>query len=403
MDQEGAMRRRFLRAGAVITSAATAGCLRLVDQTNEQPTTGGGTQTQATEQASMPEFSLVRQWEPPVGADIVKSTEESFILAAATDDEQRIDRYSVDGTSNWTAIIGGLHATEPDQMVVTDSKVYLGDYKEAERENQLSTGQIWCYPKSVPDSDSRHTNDWSATTDGQVEFLDATDDLCVAGTNSPDVNWASENTGRVYAISGTDGSIQWRNENFESTYIKGVEITESGVVVGTSDQIVLLDAGSGEIIRELESAGVFDGGMTFSEGVLYKTGNVERAIEVSSGDQIWESSEVPETVGRTSPTVSRTHGKLIFGTRTGRIVVLALESGDLHWKGRMPSRITTSPKVWRDFVFIVDESGEMGIFNVNTSERRLKSGYETSPPFSFVQDTIFLGGLLDTAYSIEIE
>ncbi|NHN41025.1 PQQ-binding-like beta-propeller repeat protein [Halorubellus sp. JP-L1] len=420
MSDTDLTRRRLLCAGASLGGLGTAGCLRLTsDSTDatrdeEEPTTNStrdegapsasdDTQTVETTEEStqqqVVELSLSQQWKPALGGDVAKSTAESFFLIESDEDGCRVDRVDTNGKSLFTVTAGGLNYMEQEQLAIGDSQLYFGGYDEAEGESSVSTGRLYCCSTTDPGE----TPKWEMTVDGEVIFVDAAPNLCVVGTNSYDVHYEGENQGRVYGVDPTDGTVMWQNETFDAAFIEGVERVDEGVVVGTSNRVILLDPDTGDEMAELSESGVFGGGMTLSDGVLYTSDRSDRAISVESGETLWETTELPETVDRTDCLVARDHDQVVFGTRTGRVVSLDSETGALRWKQTMPAKVTTPPKRWRGFAVVVDDSKAVRAFDLNNEGAAVESASTKPTPFCFVGDTAFFGGLDNTGYTVGVE
>jgi outer membrane protein assembly factor BamB len=201
---------------------------------------------------------------------------------------------------------------------------------------------------------------YAASVDGRVVALDAVSgetiwaqdlDVRVAGALGADERILALGTasGEVIALERDGGAVRWRR-TLSSEVLAPPAVGQASVVVRTADgHVFALDAASGEQ-RWLYSRNVpaltlrgHSSPVLVSDGVVagFDNGRLS-ALDLATGSAAWESTvAVPE--GRTDlarmvdidadPLVDR--GDLFAGAYQGRVVGVALGSGEVAWAREM--------------------------------------------------------------------
>jgi outer membrane protein assembly factor BamB len=165
---------------------------------------------------------------------------------------------------------------------------------------------------------------------------------------------ATEQQPLVQAINNDDGTVGWQKE-FEDTFFRGIALHESRVVVGTSQSLYLLDAATGDTIKELRFGTSAFGGLAKIEDTVYIADSEIKAYEVETGEQLWS-----ETIGREPDSkILAQDDRLYAGTDAGFVVARSLTDGSKLWEANAGQSIETRPAVSNNIVWVGDATGNI--------------------------------------------
>ena len=166
-------------------------------------------------------------------------------------------------------------------------------------------------------------------------------------------NWGD---GTYYAVNASDGSILW-TQTIGDEYTAGTVIVDGIVYVPlVYDQIVAMDALTGEIIWDREVQSSLHATPAYESGILYTGHYRMQAVNASTGDIIWTGplSRVSSSVLLVGDTVcGHGHGYVMCLNKTDGVEVWLTDVGTTDaW-----SAIESTPAVLGDRLFVGTQDG----------------------------------------------
>ncbi len=163
---------------------------------------------------------------------------------------------------------------------------------------------------------------------------------------------------RLYALSATDGSIDWTYES-EDGFPKGVYATETAVsFIGYQDFANGIDAKTGELLWRKDT-GNWVPTLTGADNIIYfgSANTIVHALNMDDGDIVWQHNIEEGTFNYVLGAPIRTDDDLIFLSQHGNIMVLNAHDGSLRWQ--FPTGITsrTGLSIFDNWLYIGDQDG----------------------------------------------
>lgn len=291
-----------------------------------------------------PEIDSSTTFDAGVSVAPVGSEQYSYIYTLrnlwAFDDEGEAWRFTPGG--DWVG-----HSSP----VIDDENIYFGAGSDTDSAEDGNAAFVYALDRTTGDVQWRHKiadKDWMDV--GVV--LD--DDKVITGTASTPPEDASDGVGQALALSKSNGDLEWAT-NITPESVPAVYNGEV-YMAGSSGRVYALDGSSGEIQWEFNTGGsmysptVTDDAVYASnhDGFLY-------AIDRNTGEQLW-NFDAPGGLS-VSPAVWESY--IIAGTWHGRIeggsdaVVFALNpDGSTAWTVDINANVTSDPVVVDNVLYI---------------------------------------------------
>jgi outer membrane protein assembly factor BamB len=407
MARERTWSRRGLLSGCAGAGVvATAGCLRLTDDSTGTPTDGqagteaggsattdptGATPTDAPDEPmtaeSAPEVDLVPAWSG-AGSAVAAADGDFFVRPRLT----RLSRVRTGGTTVFDADIpdGYLASISPtfrNALHADETGVYVG----ADARDEVDTGGR-VYALDPESGDERWM--YEEPGDGLHDSIRAV--TVVDGT----VIYASQSSGSgddqepiVRGVDAETGDEQWRIGLSEG-FVNGIVAHGDRLFVAQTFELYIYRRSTRE---ELETRRLSTG---FSRPVrlgdtLFAPGETVRALTLPDAEERWAVETGREV--NTTPGVGETG--VFVGTESGFVLGYDRETGDPLWEGRAPGVVEHPPVVEDGLVWVATERGDLLAFTEAGGElvyeEEVASGFEFT-----IQDNILNDDERDTAYEI---
>ena len=223
--------------------------------------------------------------------------------------------------------------------------------------------------------------------------------------------------GKLIKINSENGEVTWSKtifDNLENSIIgppaiSGEYINENNITIYIhtgNNELFSINGITGKINWKSIFSLPFRGGLTFFQNKLFASdyeGTIF-SIDSNNGKVIWKNSlgtDYNSVYTSARPIIAK--DKLIVPGTGGSFFVLSLKNGEMKWTDNISSNsqlpklyhagdIVANPLYYKDFVYIVSQSGFMSAFNINTSEKiwTLPVGGVETPILS--EDNIFVNG-----------
>ncbi|TRW50321.1 outer membrane protein assembly factor BamB [Aliidiomarina halalkaliphila] len=208
--------------------------------------------------------------------------------------------------------------------------------------------------------------------------------------------------GAVAAINAESGRKLWSKElggrkpvfgryfGGEPARLSGIAVAGSMLFVGSENGLVYaFNADNGELLWEQKVPGEVLAAPTVGEGrvVVHLGSGIVAALRARDGEIMWTHEEEVSLLSLrgTSPAVINSGG-VIFGSATGKVVVLIAENGMLAWEERIsvPTGSTDlerlvdvdgAPLVWGGNIYVSAFNGDLAAFDLRNGEVLWKREY----------------------------
>lgn len=400
-------RRSLLRGCAGAGVVATAGCLRLTDDSTGTPTEAqGGTEasgqsgsvttdptgsTDAPDEpmtaGSVSEIELVPAWSGS-GSAVTAADGDFFVRPRFT----RLSRVRTDGTTVFEADIadGYLLSISPtfrNALHADETGVYVG----ADARDEVDTGGR-VYALDPESGDER----WMYEEPGDGLH----DSIRAVTVDDGTVIYASQSSGSgddqepiVRGVDAETGDERWRI-GLPEGFVNGIVAHGDRLFVAQTFELYIYRRSTRE---ELETRRLSTG---FSRPVrrgdtLFAPGETVRALTLPDAEERWAVETGREV--NTTPGVGETG--VFVGTESGFVLGYDRETGDPLWEARVPGVVEHPPIVEDGLVWIATERGDLLAFTASAGElvyeEVIGSGFEFT-----IQDSILNDDERDTAYEV---
>ncbi|UCC57988.1 MAG: PQQ-binding-like beta-propeller repeat protein [Candidatus Bathyarchaeum sp.] len=284
------------------------------------------------------------------------------------------------GTKIWTYQIEGQSNLVWSSPAIDSGRVFVGA-----RNNNLyclnqSTGAlIWTFVTGGP------VNSSPLVKDGRVFF--------------------SSNDGKFYCLNSIDGSLIWEHNLSNSTIdnMPSPAIDDKMIVVGSGTNVRALNASTGDEIWNYSTGppGTFLGPVVtsspaISEGRIYFGSSQAMVCIDTSGSLIWTTtneggSPAGDYIYLSSPAVA--NGRVFIGSDNGDVYSFNATTGVVLWQYPTGRPIWSSPAVADGKVFIGSEDGKIYCLNETTGDLiwdKFTLGRVASSP-AIAEGTVFVG------------
>jgi outer membrane protein assembly factor BamB len=286
------------------------------------------------------------------------------IIYAGTLDGRVVALNSSTGELVWdypiatTTTSGGLSCGETSvptaiytTPVVDMDMVYIGTY----------SGEV--YALNIGDGDSK----WVYPPKGQG-YIGAVVGRPVIANG---IIYVSSSDGNVYAVNTTNGKFKWKTgDTLADKLWTSPTIEDDTLYVSTLDgHIYALSSETGDLLDWSFEA---DAGFA-SSPVIYKnaifTGSFDRylyAINIGSDAPMWKfpKEEPADNWFWASPVISE--GIVYAGCLDGTVYAIEAETGGKLWEFDTGKAIISSPVLLDNLLIVIDESGTMYVFNLDS-------------------------------------
>ena len=394
-------RRRLVSACAGLTTAASAGCLRLTDdptgtdatdQEQPDPTEsaapvgdGGDSDTASATPRTDFDIELVPAWSG--GSGRVAVADGDFFLSG-----RGLRRVRPDGTTVFEAALPdgyftSLSPTFRNALHADNSGVYVGadptDDGPGSRLYALdpeSGTERWMYEEPA---DELHD---------EIRAITTVDDTVVYASQSS--GSGDEQEPIVRGLDAATGDERWRIEP-PAGFVNGIVARGDRVFVHQTFELLAYRQPSGELLNEQRTSAGFTGLATAGD-TLFVPGDSIRALALPSGDERWSTPVDREA--NTGVGVGRRG--VFFGTEAGYVLGYDRETGEELWEERVAGVVEQPPIVADGLVWVATERGDLSAFTEAGGdlvyEEEVASGFEFA-----VQDGILKDDERDTAYEIQ--
>ena len=397
-------RRSLLRGCAGAGVVATAGCLRLTDDSTETPTdaqggtdAGGAATTDSTGSTDAPgesttagsasEVDLVPAWSG-AGSAVAAADGDFFVRPRLT----RLSRVRTDGTTVFDADIadGYLASISPtfrNALHADETGVYVG----ADARDEVDTGGR-VYALDPESGDER----WMYEEPGDGLH----DSIRAVTVDDGTVIYASQSSGSgddqepiVRGVDAETGDERWRIRLPEG-FVNGIVAHGDRLFVAQTFEFYIYRRSTQE---QLETRRL---SMGFSRPVrrddmLFVPGETVRALTLPDAEERWAVETGREV--NTSPGVGETG--VFVGTESGFVLGYDRETGDQLWEARVPGVVEHPPIVEDGLVWIATERGDLLALTASAGElvyeEVIASGFEFT-----ILDGILNDDERDTTYEV---
>ncbi|WP_194756986.1 outer membrane protein assembly factor BamB [Aliidiomarina indica] len=216
------------------------------------------------------------------------------------------------------------------------------------------------------------------------------------------VIYVADRHGTVAALNADNGRELWSQKmggrkpvfgrffGGEPARFSGIAVAGSMLFVGSENGVVYaFDSDSGELKWEQKVPGEVLAAPSVGEGrvVVHLGSGIVAALRAQDGEILWTHEEEVSLLSLrgTSP-VALNSGGAIFGSATGKVVVLIAENGMLAWEERIsvPTGSTDlerlvdvdgAPLVWGGTIYMSAFNGDLAAFDLRNGEVMWKREY----------------------------
>jgi len=291
--------------------------------------------------------------------------------------------------------------------VVDRDMVYIGTYSgQVLALNMLARSQNSTFPQQ------RYGEwEWDCPIDS------AKSNAIVAGLLvGEDAIYVGSSNGRVYSLDKEFGDLNWQSKVLDETHRKlwtSPVIQGNTLYVSTYDgHVYALGLETGQLLDwSFESEAGFVSSPVVYEDHIY-VGSFDLylyAIEIGSNVSIWKFPQ-EKPAGKwfwASPIVNE--GIVYAGCLDGRLYAIEAGTGEKLWEFPGASPIVSSPVLMDNLLIIIDESGTVYVFDVNTEFgdeavplRTISIGASVRSSFCAQDDLIYIRGEDNSIYVVDI-
>jgi len=179
--------------------------------------------------------------------------------------------------------------------------------------------------------------------------------------------------GAVVALAAGTGRVRW------SAHVGASEtsplLADGRVFVGGWDgKVSALDAASGRRLWTFQTGGAVKGGLAGAGGLVY-AGSYDGhlyALDAATGRQVWRASGSPQLFGHgtfySTPVVA--YGRVYVGSTDGRMYSFGARSGKLRWSHHTGGYVYGSAAVWDRLVLVGSYDHHFYAFDAATGAER---------------------------------
>lgn len=273
--------------------------------------------------------------------------------------------------------------------VATEELVYIGIYSGKIYALNAATGQVrWAYPK-----------------DGSIGLVVGSP--VVVG----DVVYVSSSDGRVYALNTTYGELKWKSEVLDEKLWTPPLITQDAIYVSTFDgHIYSLSLGDGSLLPwSFKSDVGFISAPVFCQGTVV-VGLFDNSLcAIKSGGSAPDWSFSGDSWFWAAPVAK--DGIVYAACLDGKIYAINAETGKLVWEFDSEEPIVASPVQEGDLLVVVNESGNMYVFDTNARPadkkmmpiRTMSVGAEVKGSLCIHSGIVYVRGQNNVLYVLDID
>jgi len=270
-----------------------------------------------------------------------------------------------------TAPSGGLSCGETSiptaiygTPIVDEGIVYIGTYSgQVLALSMLARGQNLTFPQ-------RGYGEWEwACPINNARSNAIVADLLLSG----DTIYVSSSNGRVYSLDKEFGDLNWESKVLNERHIKlwtSPIIQDNALYISTYDgHIYGLSLETGDLLSwYFESDAGFASSPVIYEDAMF-LGSFDRylyAVNISSSIPMWKfPEEKPAGNWFWAPPVTK--GGIVYaGCLNGGLYAVEAKTGENLWEFNAGSPIVASPVLMDNMLIVVDESGTVYVFDLNT-------------------------------------
>ncbi len=214
------------------------------------------------------------------------------------------------------------------------------------------------------------------------------------------VQYDTNKTGRLLALSVLDGSILWDvTRDVQISWSSPVLAEINGkyqILTSSAPDVIGHDLETGKELWKVECLmGEVGPSVGFADGLVYPSNEYARMVAIKPGvsgaEIVWEQDEyLPEA---SSPVV--TEGLIFLGTSYGVFACFDTKTGELLWEHEGNSGYYGSPMAVDGKIYVMDMSGTCYIFEISKELKVLgepKLGEKSVVTPAFAEGKIYLRG-----------
>jgi len=182
--------------------------------------------------------------------------------------------------------------------------------------------------------------------------------------------WDLQGTRYIADVSEQpQGVLKWSRDLGNPT-LSAPTVVGEDIYLGGHFKAMALDAGSGEVIWEIDTPGPMERSFAVAGDYVYMGLSDHRllALDRNTGEVRWEyTAEFPIT---SSPVVA--DGLVYFGSSDGIVYALDAATGSKIWKQQLNGNLRSSPAISDGRLFATDTDGNLNILSARTGQKRFR-------------------------------
>ena len=236
----------------------------------------------------------------------------------------------------------------PANVAIADSKTYIG----ADGGDGVNSGRV--YALSRTDGETAWTQ--NTKSDGMhhdIKFLITdSDDIIIGSQDSGD---GEDQSPIIRKLDGETGEEVWRNTDISGTFISGAVDYQGHLYVTTvSSHLFLIHRESGETVKKTYLSSGFSK-PDLSEGTIFTGSDAVTAFDVNQEEKLWER----ELVSKAKTPVLVFGERVFVGTEAGYVIALDKRTGDVLWEKRVRSKVRIPLVPWKGHIWVLDDAGKV--------------------------------------------
>jgi outer membrane protein assembly factor BamB len=294
--------------------------------------------------------------------------------------DQTTRRIQIISQKDGTVLKNNIPGSRVSDIVFLDGTIYIGYERESAKilSARSSTGEILWEFDIEPDQRSERVSKYAAigpvASDGVVYVLGG-----VQMETEDHLNWT------VYALSASDGTEQWSRTitgqpEAQPTVTNGkIYLPKKVSNKNTKLQALSTEEGIEQWKVEMErgklsTPAVVQDNLYVTTDAYEHRGEFQSAavyaMSTSDGTEQWSTAMEPRLIDSriygvpiiVDETLYLTGTDRTFGER-GRLIGLSANDGSEHWRIEMDTRLSSSPVVLNDQVYVGSEDGKLRVFD----------------------------------------